>query len=128
MSFKIKRVYEARQASDGVRVLVDRLWPRGLTKSAAALDAWLKEVAPTTKLRIWFGHNPGKFSEFARRYGRELKASAAFRELRALGRGRAVTLLYAARDLKVNHAQVLKAALASKAAPKRRLTRPRSAR
>jgi uncharacterized protein YeaO (DUF488 family) len=111
MSFKIKRAYEAPQPSDGVRVLVDRLWPRGLKKSDAHLAAWQKDVAPSPKLRVWFGHAPERFAEFRRRYRSELTGNPAVAELRKQGRGKRVTLVYAARDPKVNHAVVLLAAL-----------------
>jgi len=111
MSFKIKRVYEDPATSDGVRVLVDRLWPRGLGKDSAHLDHWDKDVAPSPALRKWFGHEPERFSEFARRYREELKSNAALGELRKLGAKRRVTLLYAAKDPEVNHAVVLLQAL-----------------
>jgi len=111
MSFKIKRVYEAPSASDGTRVLVDRLWPRGLSKAAARLDLWMKEVAPSPALRKWFGHDPARFTEFKRRYRAELTTNAALEELRKLGGRRRVTLLYGAKDPEVNHAVVLLQAL-----------------
>ncbi len=111
---RIKRVYEPRAADDGLRVLVDRLWPRGLTREAAALDYWLKDCAPSPALRTWFGHEPARFAAFSARYDEELDANpAALAELRAvLARG-AVTLLYAARDPHCNHALVLAAYLAA---------------
>jgi uncharacterized protein YeaO (DUF488 family) len=108
MSFVIKRVYEAADSADGVRVLVDRLWPRGVTKERAALDYWLKAVAPSAKLRLWFAHDPEKFGEFTRRYQTELETNGELAELRKMGRTRRVTLLYAAHDPKVNHAIVLR--------------------
>jgi uncharacterized protein YeaO (DUF488 family) len=111
MSFKIKRVYEDASPTDGRRILVDRLWPRGLKKTDAALDGWMKEVAPSVSLRRWFGHDPARFAEFERRYKVELARSAALDELRKLGKKRRVTLLYAARDPHVNHALVLKSVL-----------------
>ena len=107
MAFLVKRVYEPARPADGVRVLVDRLWPRGLSKADARLTLWLKEVAPSTGLRTWFAHAPQRFAEFARRYRRELAGSPALAELRRLGRGRTVTLLYGARDPEINHAVVL---------------------
>lgn len=93
---------------DGVRVLVDRVWPRGLRKDAARLDAWRKDLAPTTVLRKWYGHDPERFAEFRRRYEAELAGAAdALAELRALaGRGR-LTLLTATRDMAHSNAQVL---------------------
>ena len=104
-SVAIKRAYEPPSPQDGTRILVDRLWPRGLSKAKAALDGWNKDVAPSTALRQWFGHKPERFQEFARRYRTELKGNAALDALRAL-KGK-VTLVYGARDPKINHAIVL---------------------
>jgi uncharacterized protein YeaO (DUF488 family) len=109
--FKIKRAYEPASASDGERILVDRLWPRGLKKSTAHLHSWMKEIAPSTELRTWFGHRPQRFAEFSRLYKRELSRNALLPELRKLGRGKLVTLVYAARDPLINHARVLSSAL-----------------
>jgi len=114
VSFRIKRVYEPAEAADGIRVLVDRLWARGLKKSDAKLDAWMKDVAPSTKLRLWYGHDPGRFAEFRRRYAAELKGNPAFDELRKLGKGKLVTLLYSSREPKLNHAVVLQSLLRRK--------------
>jgi uncharacterized protein YeaO (DUF488 family) len=111
MTFQIKRVYDSALPSDGTRVLVDRLWPRGVKKTDAHLDHWLKDVAPSPELRVWFGHNPERFAEFRRRYEEELAGNPAVSELRKLGRGRRVTLLYAARHPEVNHALVLQSVL-----------------
>lgn len=111
MSFKIKRVYEDASPSDGRRILVDRLWPRGLKKTDAALDGWMKDVAPSVPLRRWFGHDPALFAEFERRYKAELARSGALDALRKLGKKGRVTLLYAAHDPYVNHAVVLKSVL-----------------
>jgi uncharacterized protein YeaO (DUF488 family) len=111
MSFRIKRVYEAPTSRDGIRVLVDRLWPRGVRKEAAKLDYWKKDVAPSTPLRQWFGHLPERFSEFGRRYRRELQTNVAFDELQRLGHRKVVTLLYGARNPAINHAIVLRSAL-----------------
>ena len=111
MPFRIKRAYEAAEPSDGIRVLVDRLWPRGVKKTTLKLDRWIKDVAPTTQLRQWFGHKPERFAEFSRCYRAELAGNPAVAELRKLGRGKTVTLIYAARDPAVNHALVLKSAL-----------------
>lgn len=111
---RLKRAYEAAQSTDGRRVLVERLWPRGVRKEALKLDAWLKEVAPSTELRQWFGHDPERFSEFARRYRRELReraAASAVRELRAYARREPLTLIYAAKDEEHNGAAVLCAVL-----------------
>jgi uncharacterized protein YeaO (DUF488 family) len=115
MSFRIKRVYEAPASQDGIRILVDRLWPRGVRKEAAKLDYWMKDVAPSTSLRQWFGHLPERFSEFSRRYSRELQTNAAFTELQRLGHRKVVTLLYGARDPETNHAIVLQSALQARA-------------
>ncbi len=108
MTFQIKRAYETRQRSDGIRVLVDRLWPRGLKKTDAHLDGWVKDIAPSTELRLWFGHVPAKSREFRRRYKAELKGNPRVGELRKLGKNKRVTLLYAAHDPEVNHALVLR--------------------
>jgi len=107
----IKRVYEQPETSDGKRILVDRLWPRGLSKEKAQLALWLKEVAPSDELRRWFGHDPEKFAEFRSRYKAELSSGAAkekLDELRALAQQEPVTLLFAARDTAHNNAVVLR--------------------
>ncbi len=98
MTFEIKRVYEPAAASDGIRVLVDRLWPRGEKKSKARLDYWMKNVAPSPGLRQWFGHRPERFAEFKKRYLKELVGNPDVSELRGLGKRARVTLLYGARD------------------------------
>jgi uncharacterized protein YeaO (DUF488 family) len=107
---RIKRVYAPPDGSDGVRILVDRVWPRGLTKEAARIDEWRKDLAPTTALRKWFGHDPAKWETFRSRYRRELEAGGKTEELRSLGeRGRkeTVTLVYAARNEEHNNARVI---------------------
>lgn len=109
MELKIKRVYEEPAKGDGKRILVDRLWPRGLTKEKASIDLWLKDIAPTTELRKWFGHDPDKWKEFKKRYHQELKnnkeqVSILYEELKK----RAVTLVYGAKDEQHNEALVLK--------------------
>lgn len=105
---QIKRIYDAPAASDGYRVLVDRLWPRGVSKKRAALNLWLKEIAPSPKLRTWFGHQPAKFKEFERRYTTELQSNEVVPQLEALLAKHAhVTLLYGAKDPQINHAVVL---------------------
>lgn len=104
--YRIKRAYEPAAEADGTRVLVDRVWPRGITKEKAAVSEWLKEVAPSTELRKWFGHEPERFAEFRERYRAELKGSAALEELRRL-KG-VVTLVYGAHDETHNQAAVLK--------------------
>jgi uncharacterized protein YeaO (DUF488 family) len=111
MTFQIKRIYDPIQPTDGTRVLVDRLWPRGVKKAEAHLDAWMKDVAPSTELRVWFGHIPARFDEFRRRYEAELADNSRVGELRKLGRAAPVTLLYAAQDPEVNHALVLRSVL-----------------
>jgi uncharacterized protein YeaO (DUF488 family) len=113
-TFALKRVYDDPAPSDGFRVLVDRLWPRGVSKSRAALDLWLKEIAPSPDLRIWFNHDPARFEEFSARYQAELDTNSAVGELRALAAEHPhITLLYAAHDPEINHAQVLKQYLAT---------------
>jgi uncharacterized protein YeaO (DUF488 family) len=133
MSVTIKRVYEPPAASDGTRVLVDRLWPRGLSKDKATIDRWEKDLAPSDELRRWFGHEPAKWAEFRKRYRAELKAHAGLvRELAGTAAGRRhLTLLYAARDEQHNNAVVLAELLkkhtdvrrAKPSAPARRKTR-----
>ena len=105
---RIKRIYEPRNPADGFRVLVDRLWPRGITKQRAALDAWARELAPSTALRKWFGHDPKRLPEFRERYRAELaEHSVELGALRRRAMQRRLTLLYAARDEHCNHAAVL---------------------
>jgi uncharacterized protein YeaO (DUF488 family) len=99
MSLQIKRAYESVAARDGERILVDRLWPRGLSKQAAAIDLWARDLAPSTALRRWFAHDPAKWPEFKRRYFAELRATPdAMGELAARARRRRITLVYGARD------------------------------
>jgi uncharacterized protein YeaO (DUF488 family) len=106
---QLKRVYEKPSRKDGLRVLVDRLWPRGLTKELAAVDLWLKDVAPSTELRQWFGHDPAKWKEFQARYRKELQGKKdSLKVLRQKQKGHTVTLLYGARDEEHNEAKVLK--------------------
>jgi uncharacterized protein YeaO (DUF488 family) len=105
-----KRIYEPVDARDGYRVLIDRLWPRGVSKTAACLDEWAKAVAPSTELRHWYGHDPAKWEEFQRRYAGELDNPEAQAVLEALAkrakRGR-VTLLYSAREATISNAEAL---------------------
>jgi len=109
MNIKMKRVYEEPAASDGSRILVDRLWPRGLTKEKAHVDLWLKEIAPTTELRQWFGHDPEKWQKFRGRYETELRHNGHLIEmLMKKAREGTITLMYGARDEKHNEALVLK--------------------
>jgi uncharacterized protein YeaO (DUF488 family) len=108
MAVTIKRIYAPAAKTDGFRILVDRLWPRGVSKEDAHIDLWLKEIAPSTDLRNWFNHEPEKWKEFCSRYKMELKDSAALSELRALLRiHHDVTLLYAAKDERHNQALAL---------------------
>lgn len=109
MKITIKRVYEGPAKEDGIRILVDRLWPRGLTKEKAAVDIWLKEIAPSTELRKWFGHQPAKWAEFKKRYHQELKSNNEQVLLlkQQLEKG-PVTLVYGAKDEAHNEALVLK--------------------
>lgn len=106
---RVKRVYERAEPGDGFRVLVDRLWPRGVSRERAAVDLWLRDVAPSPALRTWWGHDPDRLPEFAARYRAELDESPAVgRLLAVVGENPVVTLLYAARDPRVNHAVVLR--------------------
>jgi len=109
---RLKRAYEAAEPDDGLRVLVDRLWPRGVTKEAAAVDLWLKDLAPSAELRKWFGHDPARWPEFQHRYGAEVrKHPEAFEQLRDLARKQRVTLVFAAKDEEHNDAVVLRSLL-----------------
>ena len=109
MSVQVKRVYDERAKTDGYRVLVDRLWPRGLTKKEAQIDEWLKEIAPSTTLRKSFGHDPGKWTEFKKKYWAELDdCRDQVEKLARDARRRSVTLLFGARDTKYNNAVALK--------------------
>jgi uncharacterized protein YeaO (DUF488 family) len=106
---KLKRAYEPPAREDGTRILIDRLWPRGVKKSDAAIDEWMKEIAPSTALRKWFGHDPERWSEFRRRYKAELKKHPdQFAHLRDLARRGRITLVFAARDEVHNDAVVLR--------------------
>jgi uncharacterized protein YeaO (DUF488 family) len=106
---KLKRAYEKPSRDDGSRILVERLWPRGLTKERAAVDLWLKEVAPSLELRKWFGHDPAKWEQFQKRYWKELEEKEeAVQLLKQKGKQGTVTLVYAARDEKHNGALALK--------------------
>ncbi|PAU93330.1 hypothetical protein CK503_12555 [Aliifodinibius salipaludis] len=113
--FYIKRIYEECAEDDGYRVLVDRLWPRGVSKKEAWLDEWLKEIAPSTELRKWFDHDPDKFDEFSDRYKSELtQKEEVVEHLLKIAEEQKITLLYAAKDEGHNHAQVLKEFLENK--------------
>lgn len=107
---QVRRVYEEPARGDGTRVLVDRIWPRGLTKAKAALDEWCKDVAPSTELRKWYSHDPERFEEFGRRYQAELKEperADALAHLRELAKGRPLTLLTATRQPDISEAAIL---------------------
>lgn len=108
MSLSLKRAYDPAEQSDGVRILVDRLWPRGVTKAKAKIDHWLKEVAPSNELRKWFGHDPDKWVEFQKKYRAELEGNPALEELIERVREADTTLVYAAKDGAHNHTLVLK--------------------
>jgi uncharacterized protein YeaO (DUF488 family) len=115
---RIKRAYDAPARSDGYRILVDRLWPRGLSKVKAKLDEWDKDIAPSPELRVWFGHDPARFAEFNRLYRAELARNPrGVARLRALAAKRPLTLVYAAKDPACNHALVLQALLERKRTP-----------
>jgi len=108
MDLRLARVYDPPGQDDGFRVLVDRVWPRGIRKEDAKADVWLKEAGPSTELRKWFGHDPERFDEFARRYRTELEGGAALAELREIvAEHPVVTLLYGAKDTEHNQAVVL---------------------
>lgn len=112
MTFQIKRIYEEESANDGKRILVDRLWPRGVSKLRADLDAWMKDIAPSPELRVWFDHREDRFEEFRKRYLMELNTDeekqADIEQALEMGKAGMVTLLYGARDQHINHAIVLK--------------------
>ena len=108
MDIRLKRAYEPAAPADGYRVLIDRLWPRGVRRERAALDEWERELAPSKELRQWFGHEPGRFAEFRRRYIEELRGKRArLTRLRRLARDGTLTLVYSARDAEHNDAVVL---------------------
>lgn len=107
-SIKLKRIYEDPSEDDGYRVLVDRLWPRGISKEGAKLDLWMKDIAPSTELRKWFSHDVDKWEEFQKRYKVELKNNPEVSKLRDIIRSKKITLLFAARDVEHNEAIVIK--------------------
>jgi uncharacterized protein YeaO (DUF488 family) len=111
LTISVKRAYDPSAESDGTRVLVDRLWPRGVAKADAHIDLWLKEIAPSTDLREWFGHDPAKFDVFRRRYTEELSTGVGHQALRRLcevAQQGQITLVFAAKDTKHNNAVVLR--------------------
>lgn len=109
MNITIKRVYEAPEKSDGIRILIDRLWPRGVSKEKAKLELWLKDIAPSTKLRKWFGHDPDKWQEFQKKYAEELNQnSEQVEKLQDMLKKGKVTLVFGAKDEQHNDAVVVK--------------------
>jgi uncharacterized protein YeaO (DUF488 family) len=111
---KIKRAYEEPETSDGIRVLIDRLWPRGKTSEALRIEEWMKDIAPTVELIKWFGHDPAKWSEFKQKYKKQLEAKGTLIDkLKQISRKRTLTLVYAAKDTGHNNAVVLKEVLES---------------
>ena len=119
LQIAIKRAYEPAAKSDGRRILVDRLWPRGVKRDTAGIDEWLKDVAPSTELRRWFAHDPARWKEFIQRYRKELAsptAEAAMERLRKLASDRKVTLVYAAADSEYNNAVALRTILGARTA------------
>jgi len=124
-NIKLKRAYEPATRGDGTRILIDRLWPRGISKERAAIDKWMKDIAPSTELREWFGHDPSRWSEFRSRYATELRQKVGLlSELRSLARRGAVTLIYSARDGLHNDAVVLRNALLGRLTMHRRQKLP----
>lgn len=117
---RIKRAYEPAAAEDGLRILIDRLWPRGVSKTQARLDRWVKDIAPSAELRTWFGHDPRRWTEFRRRYRVELEQHAPLlRELRRQAGDGPITLVFAARDEAHNDAVVLRSVILGRADPER---------
>lgn len=109
---RIKRIYDSSSTDDGLRILVDRLWPRGLSKEQAHVDFWHKEIAPSNELRTWFGHKPELFKEFTQKYIKELEnQKPILKGIKELARNKQVTLLYSAKDTEFNNAVVLKEVL-----------------
>jgi uncharacterized protein YeaO (DUF488 family) len=116
---RIKRAYEPSATGDGFRILIDRLWPRGVSKSRIALDQWMRDIAPSSNLRKWFGHDPARWTEFRRRYVAEVRGNAELlTRLRALAREGPITLVYSAHDEAHNDAVVLRALILGREAGK----------
>ena len=107
MPVRIKRVYDEPAADDGTRILVDRLWPRGISREKAAFETWMKDVAPSSDLRKWFDHKPERWTEFQERYREELRGNPEIEVLRKMAASGTVTLLYGSRNRQFNHAKVL---------------------
>jgi uncharacterized protein YeaO (DUF488 family) len=126
-NIKLKRAYDSVGSSDGTRILIDRLWPRGVRKADAAIDLWAKDLAPSTTLRRWFGHDPARWHEFRRRYSEEITQHRdRLGELRALAQGGRITLVFAAHDEAHNNAVVLREILLSRSIPRRPRSRSSS--
>jgi uncharacterized protein YeaO (DUF488 family) len=114
MAIRLKRIYDPPRSDDGLRILVDRLWPRGISKQSATVGRWVREIAPSDSLRKWYGHELQRWTEFRRRYRQELNDQRALiRELRKLSRERRITLLFSARDREHNNAVVLRELLSA---------------
>ncbi len=117
MTVKLKRIYEDKSNNDGKRILVDRVWPRGVSKEKAGLDEWFKEIGPTKELRQWFDHDPDKFEDFSKKYREELQSGeqkASYDKLKAIEKdNKTITLVFSAKDEQHNQAQVLKEMLDS---------------
>ena len=114
-SIAIKRAYDEPSAKDGVRILIDRLWPRGLSKAKLKIDAWPRELTPSTDLRKWYGHEPARFAEFRRRYRAELAEHAKELDaVRTMVKGRSATLITATREVDLSHAAVMRGILRRK--------------
>ena len=123
-NIKLKRAYDSASSGDGARILIDRLWPRGVRKADAAIDLWAKDIAPSSALRKWFGHDPARWREFRRRYSKEIHQNRdRLVELRSLARGGRITLVFAARDEDRNDAVVLRDILLGRSAPRQRHSR-----
>ena len=126
-NIKLKRAYDSSGSGDGTRILVDRLWPRGVRKADAAIDLWAKDIAPSTALRKWFGHDPARWLEFRRRYSEEVHRRRDWLDkLRTLARKGRITLVFAARDEVHNDAVVLRDVLLGRSIPRRRALRSHS--
>jgi uncharacterized protein YeaO (DUF488 family) len=119
-NIRLKRAYDSASPGDGARILIDRLWPRGVRKSDAAIDVWAKDIAPSTALRTWFGHDPARWHEFRRRYSEEIhRRRHQLDELRTLAQKGRITLVFAARDEAHNDAVVLREILLGRSIPRR---------
>ena len=118
-NIRLKRAYDSASSGDGARILIDRLWPRGVRKADAAIDVWAKDIAPSTALRRWFGHDPARWHEFRRRYSEEIRQRRnRLDELRTLARKGPITLVFAARDETHNDAVVLRGILLGRSIPR----------